>query len=258
MPLLKSLRCFADPVEYLWGEFDQPFYHYTASGERDEKPWGCAGCKVKPACGTVAIHRVESDDELRVLHETWQKTTKSLSREDRYKHPSWGSFRKACAARTWTNSNDLALEQEKQRAASRAKQRRKARRKQKNRPRSIPDAILAEIEAEHNRRLAALISAKRAPNAPLYIRNLPDERCELTADVWQAEEVLSRSNRRVSGSSIAEWLTKQGKDYGIREGSLRVRVNDAVKRVTKLEQEPEDDPVWSEFTLQTPVQLSAK
>lgn len=255
MPLVERLPCFADPVNYLFGLHDRPFIKLDRGGERIESPHGCAGCKALPACHTVADQRLEANVELKRLRMAWHAATDGIHYPDKFKDSSFKPLREAMDATEWTSSNDAALAAHAAKKAADEKKRRQQRNKAKRRARKIPEPVVVALEAERDNRLALLISAQQAPGAPLWLRNIPADRCELTADTWLADEVLARSGQRVNGhvqsTAIADWLRSRGKvPDGIGDrATLTARVSDIRrKRLPKLEDHAgEGEAVWPEF-----------
>lgn len=251
-PLTKKLLCFADPVEWMMGQFDRP----RVWGDSKPAANGCAGCPVRVFCSMVAWERIQSSDELVKLHAQWELETRLLTGDARHQHPTWANLVTAYERMTWTDDNDRKLEDEKREARERklaqARRGAQARRKQnKRKPRSVPRWLQEKIQKYRDERLAELMAKRADPNAPLWLRNRAPERCILIADAWQAREILEREHRKSSARAVLEWLIEHGRvPHPVPKGMVQ-RVGEALKRIEKLESEREW-PVFDPYSRPTP------
>ncbi|WP_293647794.1 hypothetical protein [Sphingopyxis sp. RIFCSPHIGHO2_12_FULL_65_19] len=244
MPIIAGLPCFADPVKYFAGVFDTPSKRVNARGEIVEQPRGCAGCKSRAACGTTAYGRVMGDPELHQLHGIWESATQPLTGKARYKHPTFVAFAAACTSRAWTSSNDEALPRMK---AEKAKQTRQDRRQRQRQQRKLPVSVeeIRAAEAACEERMATLAAAALAPGAPVWLRNLPGRTIHLTCDVWLTHRLIELRRRgEVTGGDILRAMVEAGNTYDLPDRSLRSRINEALRRIARLETEPVEAPVW--------------
>lgn len=239
-----KLACFANPVEYLRGEFDT---RATFKGEQGP-PRGCAGCLSRPACGKFAHQRIQMDAGIAAQRSAWEAATQRLEGAARYEHATFTEFATACDERGWTSDNEDALSA---RRAEEAKRKRQARAKDKRkskRGKTATPAALAALDDERDQRQEALVTAARAARAPSWLRKLPDRTIAFTCDVWQVNAAIERRHGgEVTGGDVTRAMVAVGRDYGMPGSSLRVRVNEALKRIGRLEHEPEEAPVWAAF-----------
>lgn len=241
---IPKLACFGNPIEHERGALDPPRMY---KGKINGANW-CNGCHSRPACGTIALARIASNDNLSDKHEAWLSKTQHLTGGARFAHESFTDFAVASNDCNWTSSNDDALSRKREEAAKQKRKARAAQRKKAKRSKGLSAAAFAELQDERDQRLAALTRAARAPGAPKKLRLLPDASIELTCDVWQARTAIERKHRgEISGNDIAMALRALGKDYGIADQSLRIRVNEAVRRIALLEDRSVETPVWGGF-----------
>ena len=235
-PRTAGLSCFGDPVEYLFGRFDQPrrFKEHVS-------PNGCGGCNVQQACYLVADERIETDPVLSQLHEDWEGQTKAIPGDGRFQHPTFGMLRAAIEDRTWTDSNDKLLADERRRI-DRERKTPPAKRK-----RTAAPEMVAALEVERVKREQLLLAARRQFRADHRFRHLSEDRCKFTARVWHTERFLSLTGGEVSNAEIARYLISIGATYGIGSSSMVARVGDAMVRCKWLENDGEGEPVWPEF-----------
>lgn len=246
-PLVRNptLPCFGLPHRYWRGEFDQQS-SYWKNGEELFTAQGCAGCKVRPACGQVAVERLGASPELTRLHDRFEAETRHIAvRYERYKHPAWLAFDCASRAQDWFDYHDGALEADKAMRALRERKRRSEARRPANKLYPIAQDVQDAIEVERLRRAAILLSLRKVRGTPRFITSLPPESRQRTADIWAARELLRRRlRRRVTAKAIAELLTAQGRAGNASVGSLTSRVIEAYDRIDRLESED----VWKPFT----------
>lgn len=234
-PLTKGLKCFGDPVEWLWGRFDTP----RRWGDGEPEPRGCALCPVNGYCAVTAHERIETSPQLKRLHKEWDEASISLPLDQRFKHTTWASFVNACNEHTWTDSNDCALEEEAERIAEgkRERDRLQSKTKRTNRTRK-PKRISAEVQhkiAEYrDARYQEIIAQTIGPKTPLWINNRTDDRRALIVDAWQARETLERENRKASASEVVKWLQRNKGLRVEKPGSFVKRVQEALRRVNTL------------------------
>lgn len=241
-PIL-GLACFANPIEYYRGIRDQ-FYSWKGT---EQAHW-CAGCRCRAACATVASRRVDEDSAIKAKLLAWEAAGQFLPGNERYWHSTFTDFATACNERGWTSDNDdMLAEKRAQDADRKRKQRAEKKRQAKKRKSVTPDALIASND-ERNRRHSALLTAARSPKAPTWLRNLSDKTIVLTCDVWQLGTAIgARYRGEVTGGDIARALMELNRANGIAEQSVRVRVNEAIKRIDRLCSEPVQAPVWAAF-----------
>jgi hypothetical protein len=241
---IARLSCFADPVEYYFGLSDTPSVY-----QGEEQPRGCAGCPSRPACGKFAFHRVEDDAELTAKRDAWEHETRQLTGAERYTHATFIDFAASCRQRQWTSTNGDELAAKRAADAKRKRQARDKQRQKDKRGKTVTPSMLAALHTEHEQRLAALTEATRAPGAGTWLRNLNDRSIALTCDVWLTLAVMERRyGGEVKGSEVMRAMVATGRDYGLSEQSLRVRVNEAIRRIARLESEPSNAPVWGDIS----------
>ncbi len=235
-PRTVALSCFGNPVEYLFGRFDQP-----RKFKEHESPKGCGGCKVQQACYLVADQRVESDPVLSQLHKDWEGQTQRIPGDGRFQHPTFGMLRAAIEDRTWTDSNDKLLADERRR---RDRERKTPPAKRK---RTAPPEMVVALEVERVKREQLLLAARRQCRTDHRFRHLSEDRCKFTARVWHTEQLLGLHGGQVSNAEIARYVISIGATHGIGSGSLLARVGDAIERCKWLENDDGGAPVWPEF-----------
>jgi Skp family chaperone for outer membrane proteins len=242
---LNAQVCFGDPIEYLFGQHDQP-HQYK---DKDPQPNGCALCPSKAACGTVSYKRLEVHSETAAKRRDWQEQTKALEGAAAFIHPSWGVLRKDLESRTWFSSEDRFREQRALDAARKRAAYAKRKRKTDRALRRLKSYQRDALRAAREERVALLEEAADAPNSPLYIRNLDDAGRQLTADVWEAEIILDHRHeaRKISAAMILDLLKAEGKRHDKPDATLKTRINEARKRIKRLEREPEGGPTWPAF-----------
>lgn len=222
-PKTTGLACFGNPVEYMFGLFDR-----ARVFKGNESPKDCGGCKVQQACYKVADERIESDTELSQLRTTFGQQTGRIPGGDKFRHPSFGELRAAIEKRTWTDSNDKLVADEKRRIDRERKTKPFRRRK------PTPDEVKA-LEEERVKREEQLLAACRDRRSDHRFRFLDDDRCKFIAHVWHAKKYLGLTGGKVSQSEIARHLSSIGATYGIKPASMNARVGDAVARCEWLE-----------------------
>lgn len=239
-----KLACFANPVEYLRGEYDtRPTY----KGEQGPPRW-CAGCPSRPACSKFAYQRIEMDAGIAAKHSVWEAATQRLEGTARYEHPTFTELATACEERGWTSDNEDALSFQRAEEAKRKRQVRAEDKRKAKRAKTATPVGMAALGDERDQRHEALMSAARMAGAPTWLRNLPDRTIAFTCDVWQVRAAIERRHAgEVTGGDVTRAMLALGRDHGFAASSLRVRVNEAIDRVGRLECEPADAPVWAAF-----------
>jgi len=249
-PLTERLVCFGDPVERVWGRFDEP-RHW---GDEEPEPNGCAMCPVAMFCGQVVHERIESSADLRSLYYEWERATATMTSEDRHRHPSWTAFVVRCEESRWHDDNDRML-QEKEDAKialklAKAKQNAAANRRRKRKPRTVPKRIQNAIQDYRDARRSELLAVRAGAKPPLWLRNRSEKRCVLIADAWWARELLEWGNRKSSANEVRKLLLAEGRLEDGSPNSLTKRVNDALNRADRLTAEgkwpffdPEPNPL---------------
>lgn len=241
---ISNLSCFASPIEYLRGQIDtRPSFKGVLG-----PPRGCAGCPSRIACHEIAERRIASDAELESKRTRWEAITKHLAGTARFAHRTFTEFALACEQRRWESTNETLLEElraEKKRSARKA---RATKQKKAKRQKSVGSAALIPLGPERVAREAALMNAARSPRAPTWLRNLPDSSIELVCDVWQVVTAIEDAHRgEVTGGDIARTMISLGLHHGKSERVLITRVNEALHRISRLEMEPSESPVWEAF-----------
>ncbi|WP_156025083.1 hypothetical protein [Sphingomonas phyllosphaerae] len=243
-----KLACFASPIEYLRGEFDK---QSTYKGELGPPRW-CAGCPSRPACGQFAELRIEMDVGIAAKRAAWAAATQRLEGVARYEHPTFTDLATACEERGWRSDNEDALAWQRAEDAKRKRKQRAQQSRTTKLAKTATPTALAALDAERDRRHDALMSAARSAGAPTWLRNLSDRMIAVTCDVWQVREAMEgRSGREITGGDVMRGLVALGRDHGMSPTSLRPRVNEAISRVGRLEEEgsvwaafvPADDPI---------------
>ncbi|RGP41529.1 hypothetical protein BPTFM16_01835 [Altererythrobacter insulae] len=229
-PQTRGLPCFGDPIEFLFGLFDQP----RTWGDKEPEPKGCALCPVRMHCSHVVDERLESTPKVHGLYNQWQKATCAQKHEDRFVHPTWAPLAIACDQAGWTDKNDdnlRELEEEKIAEKLREAAERSAKKRQAERtPKKVPSRILEEIQAYRDARVSEMLEAKKDSKPPLWIRNRTEERCILVADAWQARETLDRENRKSSAARVHSWLVDKGRLDANGPSAIIQRVGDALRK----------------------------
>lgn len=239
-----KLACFANPVEYLRGEFDT---RPTFKGEQGP-PRGCKGCPSQPACNKFAEQRIEMDAGIAAKRSAWEAATQRLEGTARYEHATFTEFATACDERGWTSDNEDDLSAQRAEEAKRKRQARAEDKRKAKRAKTATPATLATLDDERDQRHEALSDAARSAGAPTWLRNLPDRTIAFTCDVWQVLVAIERRHAgEVTGGDVARAMLALGRDHGFPEPSLRVRVNEAIARIGRLECEPAEAPVWAAF-----------
>lgn len=245
MPITGSLSCFGDPVEYYRGEFDTLRRYYLSDGHVKESARGCAGCKSTDACRSIAMDRVALDPAAAQLRDDWRHEVQTESGKARYTHPAFLAFKNRCESLAWTSSNDDALAHKRSEDRKRKRKGREQKKRQQRRERQLTVDEIKQIEVERNDRKVALVVAKLAPKAPVWVRNQPRHTIERICDIWQIRQLLElRKGRVVKDSEIFHEMIAAGKTHGLSARSLRSRVTDDQKRIARLESEPADAPIW--------------
>ncbi|GAA4214387.1 hypothetical protein GCM10022253_06950 [Sphingomonas endophytica] len=236
-----KLACFASPIEYLRGEFDR---RLTYKGEEGPPRW-CAGCPSRQACGTFAEQRMEMDAGIAAKRAAWIAATQRLGGTERYEHPTFTEFATACAERGWRSDNEDALAWQRAEDAKRKRKQRAQQSRTTKLAKTATPTALAALSDERDRRHDALMSAARSAGAPTWLRNLSDRMIAVTCDVWQVREAMEgRGGREITGGDVMRALVALGRDHGMSPTSLRPRVNEAISRVARLE---EQGSVWAVF-----------
>jgi hypothetical protein len=242
-PLTKHLQCFADPVEWQRGFYDQP----RQWGDKLPEPRGCAMCPVKGYCQTVALERITTCQELAQLHDAWEQATIWCPSEERYQHVAWAAFVEACEKHSWGDCNVEALERDNERRTmAKIGVRRGAAKKKLTRQRSIPAVTVAALEAYRDARVTELLAAQIAPSTPLWLRNREPGRCVLIADAWRARELLRLAGRKASGRAAMEWLKGHGRLPKDAPARIVKSVEEALRRADQLL----SDGSWPPFTIE--------
>ncbi|WP_156458010.1 hypothetical protein [Sphingomonas sp. Leaf412] len=243
-PPIKNLDCFASPIEFTRGLSDK---RDTYKGKEGPPRW-CDGCPSRVACGKFAEHRVESDAEILAKRAAWEDATQALAGVARYEHRTFTEFATACNERAWVSDNADALSSARAAEAKRKRQDRDAKTRKAKRAKTVAASSLTAFDDERERRHAALVKAVATPGAPTWLRNLPSGTVTLTCDVWQVLTAIEhRHGGEVTGGDVTRAMIALGRDQGKPETSLRVRVNEAITRIGKLEIEPDGAPVWGDF-----------
>lgn len=234
-PLTKGLSCFGDPIERLWGRYDEP----RQWGDADPEPRGCAMCPVKLFCYHITEERLGSCGPLHDTYLDWLNATSHLSQEDAHTHPTWTTLASAIEARRWSDANDDKLEKaeaEKVSAvlAKASAKAARARRQKKRKPRRVPRRILLKIQDYRDARLEEIVKVSQSPSAPLWIRNRDYERLVLVVDAWQARETLEYENRKGSAAEVQKWLVHHSKIEASSPVGMRQRIGEALRRAEQL------------------------
>lgn len=246
-PLTKRLECFADPVEWAWGQSDAP----RIWGNKLPEPNGCAMCPVQVFCAQTAWERIQSCSELLSHYEAWQSSTARMDKNVRYSDSTWSDFVRHCEAKSWSDANITNLELDRSQAyrkrIAEGRLRSPHRRvKKKPKPRRVTQRVLKKIEEYRNARVREMISLKQDPNCPLWVRNRTKDRLTLIADAWQAREVLTHARKKSSARAVLEWLVDNDKLEQYPPASMAKRVGEALKRADQLI----EDSIWPYFELE--------
>ena len=238
------LSCFADPVEYHRGEFDE---HKPRYKDHQPAPQWCAGCLSRPACATFAHQRVDLDSELAGLRDAWEDGTRGISGTAKYGHHTFGAFAAACRKRDWTSSS--LEEQAKRRAAKRgAAKAKRALALREVDAKAVTERHLKAFENERQDRQRALERAVREPGAPAWLCKLTERSVELTCDAWQVRAAIERRWKgSVTAGDVARSMRDVGRSHGLPDNSLRSRVYEAVERIELLEHGSGGASVWGQF-----------
>lgn len=244
-PLTERLACFGDPVERIWGRFDQP-RHW---GDKEPEPNGCAMCPISMFCGQVVHERIESSADLRSLYYEWEKATATMTPEDSHHHPTWSAFVIRCEECRWQDDNERQLREKEDaridEVLAKAARNAAATRRRQRKPRRVTKRVRAAIQDYRDARVIELLAEKGGIKPPLWLRNRTEERCVLIADAWWARELLERGNRRSSANEVRKLLEAEGRIEDGAPASLTKRVNDALNRADQLTAEekwPSFDP----------------
>ena len=253
-PLVRypALPCFGLPHRYWRGEFDRPI-RWVTSNSIIEKPHGCAGCRVRPACGKVAWERVQGSPRFMSLHLKWERETQRLQHDERYSHPTWTAFDQASRSQVWDDSHDAALAAEIKRRAEAERNRRAAKRKVKRRTRLVKQETLTMIAIEA-RRLERLLEVLAATTgAPRYVAAMPPQSFRRTADVWEASEMLKHARLPVTGKAIADQLASWGRADSTSMPGLTSRALEALRRLERLK----EDGLWEPYAKSPPTPIAS-
>lgn len=247
-PLVRSpkLECFGIPHDYHLGISDRPVV-WNSNGIRNERPRGCAGCPVRPACGFVVLERTNSLPALASALSSWESTTARMGVKERYAHPTWTEFALLCRQHHWTDHHDELLAEYKRKQADKKQADRKKARKDRKKSKLLDPALVQAIQAERDRRAVQLKSLRLEPSAPRYVTKLDDAGCDRTADVWAEREIRERTRQPARCRAIADAMLHSPAYKHQKLPSLATRVSEAFRRIEQLEREG----IWSGF--QAPV-----
>jgi len=243
-PFTKHLDCFADPVEWQWGQYDRP----RVWGNNPPEPNRCALCPITVFCAQVSWERIQSSPPLIVLHHAWELATSQMPTKDKFLHATWAKFVTFCESCDWSDINDVKLEQDNekrwhQKLAKARKNSSKRRKLKKRLPRAVPKRMINAISDYRDARVAEMLMLKLKPQSPLSIRNRTPERLTLIADAWQGRELLERGCRKASASAVLNWLKQNGRIEPNPPVSMVKRVNEALVRADQFI----SDGVWPDF-----------
>lgn len=255
-PLVRSPRldCFALPKEYWRGVSDVPHRKVMPSGEIVEKPWGCAGCRVRAACAKVVYERVQSSANLDHAHRVWESATAKLPVSQRYSSSEWVAFAGLCDRHQWTDSHDAALDDDKAHRRQVEKKRRRLRaraNRARDRQVTLSDCQVQQLRDECDRRWKALCVLRRNPDAPRWIGRRSEDQCLRVAAVWMGEQFLRAQRLKVTNRAIAEIMIALGYETRISATSLGARVAEILPKLAELEGGSRLDPLrpWRPFQL---------
>ena len=252
-PLVRApeLKCFGDPHDYYLGISDTP-HSWTRQGKVIENPHGCAGCRVRAACGFVVQERIDSSPALGTALASWELATSRIGIKARYADPTWATFAIQCRQHSWSDSHVVRLAEYKADEAAKKRVRDKLRRKALKRLKRVDPGELDAIETEGERRAAELKLKRLNPSAPPYIRRLNDAGCQRTADVWAERKIMKRTGMKPTARAIAERLQCRDPYRGMPLPSLATRVNETFVRIDRLE----IDGIWGPFKWRRPNALT--
>lgn len=222
-----------------------------ADGKVTEEAWGCAGCRVRAACGKVAYERKDSSPTLGTLHDAWESATNRLPANERYKVKAWLDFEHACRKHTWIDSHDRALEQDKEKRAAKERNRRKGGRRTRRQRRPITAEQVRKICDERDVRAKALHRLRHERQSPRWIAQRTETECNRVADVWKFRELLRAQRMKATGKAIASLMIEAKCGGNASLQSLTTRVLEISRRLDELEGTDDSDVMrpWRPFTL---------